>query len=240
MASSDEEHDMDNEAEEEQSEQVEAEEPEEEEEEYYDEDEDEEEEQRPKKKKKKKSIREQFLIDEAAEDDDQDEEDEEDEPEDGYYQIVKEQEKADRESSRELHSHRDLYNKMEREDDVRELADYLKHKYSKANESSYGTSDQLSDTITQQRFLPGVKDPNLWTVKCKMGEEKQTALLLMRKYNVYLNKADKQPLSIKSVIVKEGLRGFIYIEAYKNTHVKAAIEEVCFILFIWTFFSWSS
>ena len=48
----------------------------------------------------------------------------------------------------------------------------------------------------------------------------------MRKYNSYLSKADKQPLLIKSVVVKEGLRGFIYIEAYKQTHVKAAIEEV--------------
>ncbi len=70
------------------------------------------------------------------------------------------------------------------------------------------------------------RDPNLWTVKCKSGEEKATALLLMRKYNAYLNKSDKQPLAIKSVIVKEGLRGFIYVEAYKQTHVKSAIEEI--------------
>lgn len=48
----------------------------------------------------------------------------------------------------------------------------------------------------------------------------------MRKYNAYLNKTDKQPLAIKSVIVKEGLRGFIYIEAYQQTHVKAAIDEI--------------
>ena len=41
-----------------------------------------------------------------------------------------------------------------------------------------------------------------------------------------MNKTDKQPLAIKSVIVKEGLRGFIYIEAYKQTHVKAAIDEI--------------
>lgn len=66
----------------------------------------------------------------------------------------------------------------------------------------------------------------MWTVKCRPGEEKQTVLLLMRKYNSFMNKTDKQPLLIKSVIVKEGLRGFIYIEAYKQTHVKTAIEEV--------------
>lgn len=66
----------------------------------------------------------------------------------------------------------------------------------------------------------------MWTVKCKMGEEKLTALLMMRKYNSYLNKTDKQPLLIKSIVVKEGLKGFVYIEAYKQTHVKSAIEDV--------------
>jgi transcription elongation factor SPT5 len=41
---------------------------------------------------------------------------------------------------------------------------------------------QIPDEITQQSLLPDVKSPNLWPVKCRIGEEKQTALLLMRKY----------------------------------------------------------
>lgn len=63
---------------------------------------------------------------------------------------------------------------------------------------------------------------------CKMPywRGKNTALLLMRKFNSYLNKTDKQPLAIKSVIVKEGLKGFIYVESFKQSHVKTAIEEV--------------
>ena len=35
-----------------------------------------------------------------------------------------------------------------------------------------------------------------------------------------------QPLQIKSVVAKEGLKGYIYIEAYKQTHVKQAIEGI--------------
>jgi len=35
-----------------------------------------------------------------------------------------------------------------------------------------------------------------------------------------------QPLQIKSVIAKESLKGYIYIEAYKQTHVKQAIEGI--------------
>lgn len=43
----------------------------------------------------------------------------------------------------------------------------------------------MSDEITQQTLLPGVKDPNLWMVKCRIGEEKNTVLLLMRKFLTY-------------------------------------------------------
>jgi anthranilate phosphoribosyltransferase len=34
-----------------------------------------------------------------------------------------------------------------------------------------------------------------------------------------------QPLQVKSVIAVEGLKGYIYIEAYKQTHVKQVSKE---------------
>lgn len=40
-----------------------------------------------------------------------------------------------------------------------------------------------------------------------------------------LNISD-EPLQIKSVVAPEGVKGYIYIEAYKQPHVKAAIENV--------------
>ena len=30
----------------------------------------------------------------------------------------------------------------------------------------------MGDEITQQTLLPEVRDPNLWIVKCRIGEEK--------------------------------------------------------------------
>ena len=33
-------------------------------------------------------------------------------------------------------------------------------------------------------------------------------------------------MQIKSVVAKEGLKGYIYVEAYKQTHVKQAIEGI--------------
>lgn len=84
--------------------------------------------------------------------------------------------------------------------------------------------EEMSDEITQQTLLPGIKDPNLWMVKCRIGEEKSTALLLMRKFLTYAN--TDEPLQIKAIVAPEGVKGYIYVEAYKQTHVKAAIQNV--------------
>lgn len=61
-------------------------------------------------------------------------------------------------------------------------------------------------------------------VKCRIGEEKATVLLLMRKFLTYQN--TDEPLQIKSIVAPEGVKGYIYVEAYKQTHVKAAILNV--------------
>ena len=81
-----------------------------------------------------------------------------------------------------------------------------------------------NEEVKQQSALPGVKDPRLWQVKCRMGEEKQTAIKLLRKYiNMEVN---GDPLQIISVVVPVGVRGCIYIEAFKQSHVKAALTGV--------------
>lgn len=45
--------------------------------------------------------------------------------------------------------------------------------------------DQVYDDITQNGLLPSTRDPNLWIVKVRMGEEKAVALQLMRKHFAY-------------------------------------------------------
>lgn len=108
-----------------------------------------------------------------------------------------------------------------------EIEEYLRNKY--ADESAalrhFGEGgEEMSDEITQQTLLPGIKDPNLWMVKCRIGEEKATVLLLMRKFIAY--QFSEEPFQIKSVVAPEGVKGYIYIEAYKQTHVKALINNV--------------
>ena len=53
----------------------------------------------------------------------------------------------------------------------------------------------MSDEITQQTLLPEVRDPNLWMVKCRIGEEKVTVLQLMRKMIAY--QYEEEPLLIR-------------------------------------------
>ena len=60
--------------------------------------------------------------------------------------------------------------------------------------------EAVSDEITQQTLLPGVKDPNLWMVKCLLGTEKETCLRLMQKCIAY--QSHKEPLQIRLVTLR--------------------------------------
>uniref|UniRef100_A0A8D1JSX1 Transcription elongation factor SPT5 n=4 Tax=Boreoeutheria TaxID=1437010 RepID=A0A8D1JSX1_PIG len=157
---------------------------EEEEEEEYDEEEEEEDDDRPPKKPRHGG----FILDEADVDD---EYEDEDQWEDGAEDILEKEEieasnidnvvlDEDRSGARRLQN-------LWRDQREEELGEYYMKKYAKSSvgETVYGGSDELSDDITQQQLLPGVKDPNLWTVKCKIGEERATAISLMRKFIAY-------------------------------------------------------
>lgn len=188
-----------------------------------------------KKKKRKRTGAQAFILDEAEVDEEADEEEYDEDVDD----II---ERPDRHSEVEahsrqygqgdMHSHRKLQMMWEnREED--EIEEYYRKKYAEqsAREGSFYThkdSEELNDEITQTAHLPTVKDPNLWMVKCQIGTEKITALQLMRKYIAYEThmKEDTGPLQIKSIIALDAVKGYIYIEAYKQTHVKQAIDGV--------------
>ncbi|CAM9491533.1 unnamed protein product [Lampetra planeri] len=192
----------------------------------YDEEEEEDEESGRTRKKPRHS---QFILDEADvddeyEDDEQWEEGAEDILEKGLHSPTNIDDvpirNDDNSGARRLQN-------LWREQREEELGEYYMKKYANSSTGEHygvGGSDELSDDITQQQLLPGVKDPNLWTVKCKLGEERATAIGLMRKFIAY--QFSDTPMQIKSVIAPEHLKGYIYIEAYKQTHVKQAIEGV--------------
>ena len=114
--------------------------------------------------------------------------------------------------------------------DAQAIEDYYRDRY---NEDTAGLAhfgdggEEMSDEITQQTLLPSVKkDPNLWMVKCVLGTERETVLRLMSKVIAYQNSSEHEPLQIRSIVAPEHIKGYIYIEAFKQSHVKTAIEGV--------------
>ncbi|KAL7306543.1 hypothetical protein TKK_0001235 [Trichogramma kaykai] len=190
----------------------------------YDEEE-EEDNEGPRKKKRKKGQVYDFIIQEAEVDD---EPEDDEEWEDGAQEIGIVPNEIDElgPTAREIEGRRRGTNlwDSQKEDEIEE---YLRNKYANESAAAHRFGDggeEMSDEITQQTLLPGVKDPNLWMVKCRIGEERATALLLMRKFLTY--QFTSEPIQIKSVVAPDGVKGYVYIEAYKQPHVKAAIENV--------------
>lgn len=182
---------------------------------------------RRKKKRKKGS---EFIIEEAEVDEDA--EDSEDAWEDDDGDIgANEAEEAGRTA-------RDIEARMRKERehdlgfgdegmDAEAIESYYRNRYNEdtAALAHFGEGgEEMSDEITQQTLLPGVKDPNLWMVKCIIGTEKETVLRIMNKVMAYQH--TEQPLQIRSVVCPEHVRGYIYIEAFKQTHVKQVIEGI--------------
>ncbi|XP_033751673.1 transcription elongation factor SPT5-like [Pecten maximus] len=185
----------------------------------YDSEEDEDDDGRRKKKKPRLSG---FIIDEADVDDEG--EDDEDDWESGAEDLIEAKSNYEGPTAREIEGNRRLEHlfKSQKED---EIEAYYRQKYEDSSLTErFGEGAEMSDEITQQGLLPGVKDPNLWLVKCRIGFERETAIQLMRKFIAY--QFTDEPLQIKSVISKESLKGYIYIEAFKQTHVKQAMEGI--------------
>lgn len=100
---------------------------------------------------------------------------------------------------------------------------FYSNKYATDVRGQYA-ENRSTQEISQQALKPTINDPSLWLVKCRQGEEKVTLMQLMRKF-IAMSGTDN-PLLIKSVIVPEGIRGKIYIEAVRQGHVKQAIEGI--------------
>lgn len=89
---------------------------------------------------------------------------------------------------------------------------------------------QMDETeFDEQRLLPKWSDPNMWMVQCTPGTELSVCAQLMRKYFASL-RTDK-PLLIKSVVANPAPRSvkgrsYVYIEAFKLSHVQEAIKGI--------------
>ncbi|XP_075502751.1 protein RNA-directed DNA methylation 3-like [Primulina tabacum] len=74
-------------------------------------------------------------------------------------------------------------------------------------------------------YVPSAKDPTIWKVKCMVGRERYSAFCLMQKY-VDL-KCLGTKLQIISAFAPDHIKGFIFIEADKQSDIYEACKGLC-------------
>lgn len=195
-----------------------------------------------KKKKKKRSL----FIDDAAEEDDEgdrrlkrsrfiddiaevdDEEDEEEEEEEGMDDLIDDRGEAPDEGDlaevRRAVREAEIRAARDEEINPEELQKYLEERFGRDRVAAYAKADEeaITGVVTQQALMPTVRDPKLWVVRCSDGSEREAVVCLLQKCYDYAAKG--QPLLIKSAFAKDKLKGYVYIEAYKDAHVREALK----------------
>ena len=72
-------------------------------------------------------------------------------------------------------------------------------------------------------ILPSIKDPKLWLIRCDPGTEDQMVLTLMQRF-LQKDGSKDDALYIHSAFTTPASKGYLYIEADKEVHVKRAIR----------------
>lgn len=113
------------------------------------------------------------------------------------------------------------------EHDPDELENFVKERYERRQDRDMDEGDVSA--IGQQSLLPTIRDTKLWVMQCRPGMEREIAICMMQKFWNMMDR--RQPLPIKSVFFQDHLKGYIYIEADKESHVKESMGGMRGILF---------
>ncbi|KAL3147827.1 hypothetical protein ABBQ32_002553 [Trebouxia sp. C0010 RCD-2024] len=178
-----------------------------------DDEEDDDEEEDKGRHRKKRNI----FVDDIAAVDEEEEEEEDDDEEEGWM------EKDDLPSANEQMG---MYRQQTRprDDDVslEAINDYVKERFMAPSQGYAEVGDEQATEVGQQGLQPTPQDPKLWLVECKTGSEREAVVSLMQKC-VDLH-AKRMPLAIKAVFTQDHLKGYLYVEAHKESHVTDAIK----------------
>ncbi|XP_062000650.1 putative transcription elongation factor SPT5 homolog 1 [Rosa rugosa] len=165
-----------------------------------------------------------FVDDEAIEDEDEDEEEDDEGELDGF--IVNEPE-FDNEPDEVDHDGGGgrrmgfVLPEEEEEEDIDEFERRVQDRFRDVHVEEYEDDTEVG----QQALIPGVKDPKLWLVKCAIGKEREVAACLMHKCI-----DNPGELQIMSAIALDHLKSFIYVEAYKEAHVREACKGLRYVI----------
>ncbi|EPZ36455.1 transcription elongation factor Spt5 [Rozella allomycis CSF55] len=188
----------------------------EEEEEYTDEEENE----RPKKKQRN------MFVDVEAEVD-------ESEGEDEYYddddELLKGKiddfiaDESELKETQERYSRATLERRFLRQEELDVEAEEQRLKQLYGRQSAFREFPIDKDKVPKQFLLPSVNDPKLWMVRCKIGKEKEIVMNLMRKF--FDKEGTQEALQINSALCRDSLKGYIYVEAFRQAQVQKALDK---------------
>ena len=108
-----------------------------------------------------------------------------------------------------------------------EMGRYFEERHAQESYAAANARSQDSDVyddISQNSLLPTTRDPTLWMIKVRQGEERATALFLIRKCIASANNGDA--LGIYTIICKDNLKGLLYVEARKHGNVSKLVSGV--------------
>ncbi|KFK24880.1 hypothetical protein AALP_AA8G036700 [Arabis alpina] len=96
----------------------------------------------------------------------------------------------------------------------------MEERYKPGSEFLRYADDDVKSSIEMDALTPTVHDPPIWKIKCTIGREKHSVFCLMHKF-AELRKIGTK-LQILSVFTAEHVKGFIFIEAYKEHEILEA------------------
>lgn len=195
-------------------------------------------------KKKKKKKRSAFIDDAAEEDDDRpttkrsrfiddiaevDDDEDEDDEEEGMDDLIADEgdipDAVDIAKMRQEMRAAEAQAQRDEEINPEELQKYLKERFAPDRVAAYIAGEEgeaATGAVSQQALMPTPRDPKLWVVRCGDGQEKELVVQILQKSYNYA--ARNMPLLIKSAFAKDSLKGFVYVEAYRESHVRDALK----------------
>lgn len=175
--------------------------------------------------KAQKRARSQFIDDDVEVEDEEGASDDDDEDaEDG--DVYEEDAGAEQVSAKQAERENRQFDVQRRLEEDAKLQEQVRERFEGENAQRYTREaleeDEEDGSGARFRDLPdATRDPRMWLMKCKPNQEKMLVIQLMQKFLDSMH-TDK-PLQIKSAACTD-IKGYIYIEAYKELHVREATQ----------------
>lgn len=101
--------------------------------------------------------------------------------------------------------------------DWRKLTEDLERKYASVPEDEEVEEEEtVEHGIKQANLVPRNTSPRLFIVRVKRGSEREILMRIV----------ENNPKNIFSIVCKDGLKGYLYAEAFQKQHVVDALESV--------------